>query len=72
LSAFSIAPVRAAQMSRTRKEAVMATFIGNRSIKWLAEEEKRGSNEAFQRTGPLASPRNPHWDRHLRSLHSWQ
>jgi hypothetical protein len=28
----------------------MATFVGNRSIKRLAEEEKRGSNKAFQRS----------------------
>jgi hypothetical protein len=35
----------------------MATFVGNRSIKRLAEEEKeRGPNKAFQRRVKVGPP----------------
>jgi hypothetical protein len=55
LVAFSIAPVRAAQMSRTRKDTTMATFVGNRAIKRLAQEDYEVITVPFSGRAKVAS-----------------
>ena len=41
LGAFSTTPVRASQMSRTKTEPAIATFVDNRSIKRLVEVKNK-------------------------------